>query len=196
MATNILKNAILLGQVVPSNLKQAIKVRVPHYEWNAYFKAYFKNETDFVVHDPSKECQTGDTVIIKTLEKQWKKDITHQVQERLYKLGDMQDPVSGQMVVTNRYRERQKEMAKIYGENEDGFDYDKAPARGVQAGIRDFSDKPTYRRWHKFDEVDPYSRVGSGPAPPYDPNAERKRLMIERSQARFPVKKKTTFNLD
>lgn len=84
MATNILKNTILLGQVIPSNLKKAIKVRVPYFSWNEYFKAYYKQESDFVVHDPADDCQVGDTVVIKTLEKQWKKDITHQVSTFLF----------------------------------------------------------------------------------------------------------------
>ena len=32
-----------------------------------------------------------------------------------------------------------------------------APARGRLEGTRDFTDKPTYRRWHDFEKTDPYS---------------------------------------
>jgi hypothetical protein len=48
-------------------------------------------------------------------------------------------------------------VARLYGAKEDNFDYDSAPARGRLEGTRDFTDKPTYRRWHNFDKTDPYS---------------------------------------
>ena len=48
------------------------------------------------------------------------------------------------------------EEAKLYGANIDNFDYEAAPERGRLEGVRDFTDKPTYRKWHNFEKDDPY----------------------------------------
>ena len=51
--------------------------------------------------------KTGDMVIIRTLEGGEKKtrDVTHRIQETVFKLGDVRDPISGEMVVGPNYRE-------------------------------------------------------------------------------------------
>ena len=100
----VLKNGILLGQVIPSTLTQAIKVQVPYFVFDDVLKAYFKKAQDFIAHDVENLCKTGDLVIIKQLEKPEKKEITHTVTERIFRLGDVQDPISGEMVVGTQYR--------------------------------------------------------------------------------------------
>ena len=171
----VLKNGILLGQVIPSTLTQAIKVQVPYFVFDDVLKAYFKKAQDFIAHDVENLCKTGDLVIIKQLEKPEKKEITHTVTERIFRLGDVQDPISGEMVVGTQYRfvttpltstdgsntffccrSDLLEEAKLYGADVNNFDYEGAPDRGRLEGTRDFTDKPTYRKWHKFEKDDPY----------------------------------------
>ena len=172
----VLKNGILLGQVIPSTLSQAIKVQVPYFVFDDVLKAYFKKAQDFIAHDVQNLCKTGDLVIIKKLEKPEKKEITHTVTERIFRLGDVQDPISGEMVVGTQYRFCKHselslngwrsnlfccrsdllEEAKLYGADINNFDYEAAPDRGRLEGTRDFTDKPTYRKWHKFEKDDPY----------------------------------------
>ena len=171
----VLKNGILLGQVIPSTLTQAIKVQVPYFVFDGVLKAYFKKAEDFIAHDVENLCKTGDLVIIKKLEKPEKKEITHTVTERIFRLGDVQDPISGEMVVGTQYRfvtthqnfpSRSNtlfccrsdllEEARLYGADISNFDYEGAPDRGRLEGTRDFTDKPTYRKWHKFEKDDPY----------------------------------------
>ena len=103
--------------------------------------------------------KTGDMVIIRTLEGGEKKtrDVTHRIQETVFKLGDVRDPISGEMVVGRNYREELLEVARQYGAAEENFKYEEAPERGRLEGTRDFTDKPTYRRWHEFEKKDPYS---------------------------------------
>ena len=48
------------------------------------------------------------------------------------------------------------EEAKLYGADINNFDYEAAPGRGRLEGVRDFTDKPTYRKWHNFEKDDPY----------------------------------------
>eukprot|EP00088_Acartia_fossae_P026398 TRINITY_DN27201_c0_g1_i1.p1 TRINITY_DN27201_c0_g1~~TRINITY_DN27201_c0_g1_i1.p1 ORF type:complete len:163 (-),score=37.58 TRINITY_DN27201_c0_g1_i1:131-619(-) len=151
----VLKNSILLGQVVPSNLKNALKVQVPYFTFDERLKAYFKKTEDFIAVDPSKESKTGDVVIIQKLEKQTKKDITHHVSQTVFKLGDVKDPISGEYVVGSEYRNRRDKIDELYGAT-GNFKYDEAPKRGRLEGTRDFTDKPTYRTWHEFEKDDPY----------------------------------------
>jgi len=155
----ILKNTVLLGQVIPSTLRHAVKVQVPYFEFDKSMKAFFKKTETFLAEDNGKLCKTGDMVIIGQLgigEKKVK-DVTHKVQDMVFKLGDIKDPISGEMVVGPDYREEMKEIARLYGDKKENFKYEEAPERGRLEGTRDFTDKPTYVRWHEFETTDPYS---------------------------------------
>ena len=67
----VLKNSILLGQILPSNLKgAAVKVQVPYFVFDDRMKAYFKKTHEFVAQDPTLACKTGDVVIIQKIEQQ------------------------------------------------------------------------------------------------------------------------------
>jgi len=155
-SVGVLKNSILLGQVIPSTLTKAVKVQVPYFVYDDLLKAYFKKTQDFVAQDGTNDCKTGDLVIISKLDKTEKREITHCVTERVFRLGDIRDPISGEMVVGTQYRKDLLEEAKLYGADKNNFNYDEAPPRGRLEGTRDFTDKPTYRKWHVFGKDDPY----------------------------------------
>ena len=74
-----------------------------------------------MAEDSLKSCKTGDLVVITKLEQQVKREITHSVTERVlllhldikylttsffqgFRLGDVKDPISGEMVVGTQYR--------------------------------------------------------------------------------------------
>ena len=88
----VLKNSILLGQVLPSTLKSAVKVQVPYFVFNENLKGYFKQTEDFIAKDTTK-CKVGDLVLIQKLTKQDKKEkgavvrrvAQFVIQERFYK---------------------------------------------------------------------------------------------------------------
>jgi len=155
LAAGLLKNNVLVGQVVTSNLQNALKVQVPFFEFDEKLKAFFKKTSEFIVTDPSKTCKTGDIVVLKKLDKQSKKEITHIVAETFFKCGDVKDPISGEMVVGSEYRNRREKIEELYGTARN-FKYDEAPERGRLEGTRDFTDKPVYRKWHEFEKDDPY----------------------------------------
>ena len=152
----VLKNSIVLGQVLPSTLKAAVKVQVPYFVFDPNLKAYFKKTETFIAQDNLVGCKTGDLVIIQKLNKQDKKEITHSVAELVTRLGDVKDPISGEMVVGSHYRKDMLEEARLYGAQKENFNYKDSPARGRLEGKRDFTDKPTYRKWHRFEKDDPY----------------------------------------
>ena len=55
-SVGVLKNTILLGQVIPSTLTKAVKVQVPYFVYDDILGAYFKKTKDFVAEDSLKVC--------------------------------------------------------------------------------------------------------------------------------------------
>ena len=53
-SVGVLKNSILLGQVIPSTLTKAVKVQVPYFVYDDIIGAYFKKTKDFVAEDSLK----------------------------------------------------------------------------------------------------------------------------------------------
>lgn len=170
-------------------LKQReIEVRVPYHVYDSYYKAFFEHEWDFSVKDPQKLAEEGDTVLIRKLEGSdvkyaeslslreaaegawWepevvdrlavkRKDITHEITEVIYKLGDVIEPTTKEPVVADRYRHEIEKTAQLYGKSKSDYDYHKAPKRGSQKNKRDFSYRRTYKKWHIFQEKDPYAII-------------------------------------
>eukprot|EP00096_Caligus_rogercresseyi_P004841 TRINITY_DN1939_c0_g1_i1.p1 TRINITY_DN1939_c0_g1~~TRINITY_DN1939_c0_g1_i1.p1 ORF type:complete len:175 (+),score=40.75 TRINITY_DN1939_c0_g1_i1:34-525(+) len=160
MATNILKNKLLLGKVIPSILGgKNVKVRIPHFIYDEYFKAYFEKNAEVIALDESRASKTGDTVLLSTIEGSYDKNVTHSVKEVISKLGDVKDPFTRESVVGSEYRAQINKENTLYGRKRTttDFDYEKAPPRGWQSGKKDFTDKPTYRKWHNFKKDDPYA---------------------------------------
>ena len=53
-SVGVLKNSILLGQVIPSTLTKAVKVQVPYFVYDDRLGAYFKKTQNFVAEDSLK----------------------------------------------------------------------------------------------------------------------------------------------
>lgn len=54
-------------------------------------------------------------------------------------------------------RDEIDEKDQLYGKNPNAFDYDKAPERGSQKDKRDFTYRETYKKYHMFEQDDPYA---------------------------------------
>lgn len=148
----------LLGKCMPSVKQNAAKIKVTSLEFDEFLTMYFPKYDFYFAHDPQQLCKTGDMVLIQELPERLTRLINHKVVEIVYPLGDITDPITGKKVVMNRYRDMMKEETELFGKLESGFDYDKAPPRGSQVGKRDFSDKPTYIKYHHDpDNEDPYA---------------------------------------
>uniref|UniRef100_A0A2H1VB61 SFRICE_002121 n=1 Tax=Spodoptera frugiperda TaxID=7108 RepID=A0A2H1VB61_SPOFR len=160
MARNVAETArkfLLLGQCVPTVKQNAAKIRVKRLELDENLLMYFRKDEFYYCHDPQKICKTGDIVLIQSLPQKLTKLITHEVKEVVYPFGDITDPITGKKVAKEQYREDMDRQAQIYGKLDSAFNYDKAPARGWQDGKKDFTSKPTYTKFHVFDENDPYA---------------------------------------
>lgn len=156
-AADIAKNFLLLGQCVPTVKQNVTKIRVKRLELDENLLMYFRKDEYYFCHDPNIKCKTGDIVLIQELPQKLTKLVTHEVKEVVYPFGDITDPITGKKVAKERYREDVEREIELYGKVDTTFKYDKAPPRGWQDGKKDFTSKPTYTKFHEFDEDDPYS---------------------------------------
>lgn len=108
------------------------------------------------VDDPNKVCKAGDIVLIKELPERLTRLITHSIEEIVFPLGDVTDPITGKKCVVGKYRDEIEEATALFGKRPDAFDYDKAPPRGTQEGKRDFSHGPTYIKYHDSGDEQPF----------------------------------------
>uniref|UniRef100_A0A023F7Z1 Putative mitochondrial ribosomal protein s17 n=1 Tax=Triatoma infestans TaxID=30076 RepID=A0A023F7Z1_TRIIF len=149
--------SLLLGKCVPSLKPNASKFCVSTMELDPNLLMYFRKMSYVYALDPEKKCKTGDIVLIEELPQKITKLITHQVKEIVFPLGDIVDPLTGKKVVVADFREDIEEKKKLYGENSNAFKYEKAPPRGWQEGVKDFTDKDTYYKYHEDNTEQPYA---------------------------------------
>jgi small subunit ribosomal protein S17 len=95
-------------------------------------------------------------VLIKELPEKITTLITHKIEEIVFPLGDVTDPVTGKKCVVSKYREQIDEEMELYGKNPNAFDYKKAPPRGRLEGKKDFTHGTTYIKYHDSEEDQPF----------------------------------------
>nr|CAG4641298.1 EOG090X0GMQ [Eulimnadia texana] len=149
---------MMLGRCMTPDVKNAVKISVKRLELDKNLNMYFPAFETYYANDPNNQCKPGDVVLIKQLPQKLTKEITHEVKEIVFPLGDITDPVTGKKVVVGRYRDNVNWRNEMYGKNPEGFDYSKAPQRGSQKEKRDFTYQETYKKYHVFENDDqPYA---------------------------------------
>ncbi|CAB0033599.1 unnamed protein product [Trichogramma brassicae] len=146
----------LMGICQPTWKENATKVEIFGHEYDHRLHMFFRTKRAVFAHDPEKKCKTGDTILVRQLPEKMTRLITHEVVDVIYPLGDVTDPITGKKVAAGVYRDEIKIVNEAFGKSKTGFDYDTAPPRGDQEGIRDFTDKPTYKKYHEEDQ-DPHA---------------------------------------
>ncbi|XP_077295158.1 mitochondrial ribosomal protein S17 isoform X2 [Arctopsyche grandis] len=149
--------SLLMGQCVPTSKSNASKLRIKRLELDTNLLMYFRKDEYIYITDPNKNCKTGDIVLVKKLPEKLTKLVTHELVEIVHKLGDVTCPLTNKKVVGTNYRDDIEFKKELYGKSPTAFDYGNAPPRGWQEGKRDFTDKPTYKKFHVFPEEDPYT---------------------------------------
>lgn len=109
------------------------------------------------MHDPVKQCKSGDVVLIREMPQKLTKLITHSIEEVVFPLGDVTDPITGKKVVVSKYREQIEKANELFGKSPNAFDYDKAPQRGSQEGKKDFSHGPVYIKYQDDGSDQPFA---------------------------------------
>lgn len=148
----------MMGICMPSIKSNAVKVRIPNYEFDDYLLMYLKKNDFIYATDPENKAQVGDTVLIRNLEKPLTRLITHKIIDVVYSLGDITDPITGKKVVCSQYRHDMQAIIEQYGKLDSAFDYSKAPPRGAVANTRDFTYEETYEKYNEYpDKPQPYA---------------------------------------
>uniref|UniRef100_A0A1B6D0Q3 28S ribosomal protein S17, mitochondrial n=1 Tax=Clastoptera arizonana TaxID=38151 RepID=A0A1B6D0Q3_9HEMI len=158
MALNsIRKSFMFIGKCVPSVKTDASKIAILKMDFDANLTMYFRKVDYVFAHDPEKKCKTGDIVLVEELPQKLTTLIGYRVKEVVYPYGDVTDPITGKKCMIGKYRDEVEFESNLYGKNKEAFDYYKAPPRGWQANKKDFTDKPTYKKYHVFENEDPYA---------------------------------------
>lgn len=77
------------------------------------------------------------------------------MQEVIYPMGDITDPITGKKVIVGQYREHIDAVKELFGERPNSFKYEKAPERGWQENKKDFTHLETYIKYHDDGTDDP-----------------------------------------
>ncbi|KAG0712334.1 28S ribosomal protein S17, mitochondrial [Chionoecetes opilio] len=104
MAAAAHRSAVVIGQCIAHNTKNAAKVRVKRLLFDDNLNMYFPKHKNYYAHDPEGECKTGDIVVIRELPEKMTRVVTHSLVKLVYKYGDITDPISGKKVVVGKYR--------------------------------------------------------------------------------------------
>ncbi|CAB0017014.1 unnamed protein product [Nesidiocoris tenuis] len=148
--------SLLLGKCVPYVQANVSKICVTKMELDENLNMYFRKNVDVYAHDPGKKCKSGDVVLIQELPQKLSRLVSHKILEIVYPMGDVTDPLTGKKVVMSEFREDIVEKNRLYEGGENSFDYEKAPPRGRLEGVRDFTDKETYRKFQETGKPQPY----------------------------------------
>ncbi|CAL8100988.1 unnamed protein product [Orchesella dallaii] len=154
LVTNTGPKKLLLGKCYPCYVPKATRVYVKMMDWDDWLKMYFVRFDSYFTHDPDKIAKTGDIVLIEQLPKRLTRDITHQLTKVIYPMGDIVDPISGKKCMGGQFRDVEEVKDRLWGKNENAFDYEKAPPRGWQEGKKDWTHRPGQRKFHEFDDRD------------------------------------------
>nr|CAG4646662.1 EOG090X0GMQ [Macrothrix elegans] len=153
----IQKLSSVLARCIPTDVKNTSKFKVKFLEFDPHLNFHFAKHETVYAYDPNTLCKPGDIALLEKLPAKSTKHITHQVNRVVYTFGDITDPITGKKVVVGKYRDEVEEKDNLYGKNPEGFDYTKAPERGWQKDVRDFTYRDSYRKYHMFQEEDPYA---------------------------------------
>lgn len=96
-------------------------------------------------------------MLIKELPQKLTRLITHSLDEIVFPMGDVMDPITGKMVTAGKYREDIEDANKLYGKSKEAFDYEKAPPRGRLEGTQDFTHGETYIKYHEDGKDQPFA---------------------------------------
>jgi len=164
-------NNYLMAQCLAGNGEDA-KVRVQRNIFDENLNMFFQHYCDIYVSDPNNLAKSGDYVLIKKLDEKLTLEIEHEVVRVLMQLGNTVDPITGRPCVTTgatgkfmshvyppncTFRDEQQMLDKQLGheDDEDRFDWDKAPDRGWQEGKKDYSHREAYNKYHEFEHGHP-----------------------------------------
>nr|CAG4652266.1 EOG090X0GMQ [Triops cancriformis] len=114
-ASKLAASFMVLGRCMPSEVQNAVKLRVKRLEFDKNLHMYFPSYETLYAHDPQKACKPGDVILVQQLPQKVTKQISHAVKKVVFPLGDVLDPVTGKPVVGEHYREDLEERKRLYG---------------------------------------------------------------------------------
>ncbi|KTF88365.1 hypothetical protein cypCar_00011998 [Cyprinus carpio] len=103
----------IIGQVIGTKMKKTAKVRVTRLVLDPYLLKYYNKRKTYFAHDPLEQCTVGDVVLLKALPEKRSKHVNHELEEIVYKVGQVVDPLTGKRVAGKQYLEPLTESTEV-----------------------------------------------------------------------------------
>lgn len=108
--------SMILAKVVGSQtLKQTVRVWAPHLKYDAHLRAHFRENDEYLAHDPKEKCKSGDWVLIKELPEPLTLKVKHEVMKVVYESGNMICPLTGKKTVGLEFQDDIQKAAELFG---------------------------------------------------------------------------------
>lgn len=108
--------SLKLGKVFGGiNLKQTIKVFVPHLKFDEFLSMHFRENDELLAHDAEEKAKPGDWVLIKELDEPLSLKVKHKMLRVVYENGNMIDPITGKKSAGVVFEEDNEQTAALLG---------------------------------------------------------------------------------
>jgi len=113
---HMIKMSMCIAKVLGGvSLKQTVKVAKPFLKFDDFLNYHFRENEEFLVHDPEEKGKVGDWVLVKTLPEPLSLQVRHELLKVIYKNGDMIDPVTGKKCVGTEFLEDVEWESQVFG---------------------------------------------------------------------------------
>lgn len=107
---------MILAKVVGSQtLKHTVRVWAPSLRYDEFLRAHYRENEEYLAHDPKEKCESGDWVLIKELPEPLTLKVKHEVVRIVYESGNMICPLTGKKAVGIEFNEDIKKAAEMFG---------------------------------------------------------------------------------
>ena len=107
---------MILAKVVGSQtLKQTVRVWAPSMKFDSFLRAHFRENDEYLAHDPEEKCKSGDWVLIKELPEPLTLKVKHEVTRIVYESGNMVCPLTMKKAVGVEFVQDIEQAAQLFG---------------------------------------------------------------------------------
>lgn len=108
--------SMILAKVIGSpTLKQTIKVWAPSLKYDAFLRAHFRENAEYLAHDPQERCKSGDWVLIRELPEPLTLKVKHEVTRIVYESGNMICPLTRKKAIGIEFKDDVEKAAEEFG---------------------------------------------------------------------------------
>ncbi|XP_033625893.1 28S ribosomal protein S17, mitochondrial-like [Asterias rubens] len=138
MSVHQLRNMkILLGQVIGTKMRKTAKVRVERLVLDEYVMQYYPKRMTVFAHDAQQQAKEGDIVLVKKLPIPRSKNVKYDMEQIIYSLGNVTDPITGKKCDAFSYWEDSESMEDVINGGDAEGSVDRLSSDGQEKDLID-----------------------------------------------------------